>query len=347
MDEPYRTLLGHMRHESGHYYWDRLHPRARPQSSTSFERSSATSAPTTTRRWPRYYQNGAPADWQDQFVSAYATAHPWEDWAETWAHYLHMVDTLETAAACGLSLKPRRADEPTLPATPDPVAAAARHVRAADRQLVPAHLRAEQPESRPRALRRVPLRAVAGGHRQAAVRRRCRGPDETRRSRTGWPAADARSLMSRADAWPGHGFRGKRKSTITNACDLGQEDSRFLDKMPRAVKPLSLGGQGSQFESCHPDQFSRPILTTESARSRCRHRHIRAGRGTSGVAPLVSNHADTCSSSASRQLLNVPGGRSMSRPDAIYWRMAKARERGCCSRSRSFRPLPFSGESKD
>ena len=64
------------------------------------------------------------------------------------------------------------------------------------------------------------------------------------------------------------------------------------------------------------------------------------------VAPLVSNHADKRSSSASRQLLDVPGVRSMSRPDAIYWRMAKARERGCCSRSRSFRPLPFSGSRR-
>ena len=50
-----------------------------------------------------------------------ATSHPWEDWAETWAHYLHMVDALETGAACGLSLRPRRRDEPALPKTPDPV----------------------------------------------------------------------------------------------------------------------------------------------------------------------------------------------------------------------------------
>ncbi len=30
-------------------------------------------------------------------MSSYASAHPWEDWAESWAHYLHIVDTLETA----------------------------------------------------------------------------------------------------------------------------------------------------------------------------------------------------------------------------------------------------------
>jgi len=44
---------------------------------------------------------------QFNHVSAYATSHPWEDWAETWAHYLHMVDTLETARSLGLALRPK------------------------------------------------------------------------------------------------------------------------------------------------------------------------------------------------------------------------------------------------
>jgi hypothetical protein len=44
----------------------------------------------------RHYEQGPPDNWQDQFVSTYATMHPWEDWAETWAHYLQFVDTLET-----------------------------------------------------------------------------------------------------------------------------------------------------------------------------------------------------------------------------------------------------------
>ena len=68
-----------------------------------------------------HYANGAPPDWPDHFVSAYATSHPWEDWAESWAQYLHMVDTTETAAACGLSLKPRRRDEPAALEIPVPV----------------------------------------------------------------------------------------------------------------------------------------------------------------------------------------------------------------------------------
>ena len=55
----------------------------------------------------RYYRDGPPADWQERFVSAYATAHPWEDFAETWAHYLHILDTVETANAFGLRLRPR------------------------------------------------------------------------------------------------------------------------------------------------------------------------------------------------------------------------------------------------
>jgi hypothetical protein len=65
----------------------------------------------------RHYEYGAPAGWQANFISTYATAHPWEDWAETWAHYLHMTDALETAAAVGVSLLPQRENEPSLKLT--------------------------------------------------------------------------------------------------------------------------------------------------------------------------------------------------------------------------------------
>jgi hypothetical protein len=98
LHEPYRTLLGHLRHESGHYYWDVLiERRARhPEFRRTFgdERVDYAQALTT-----HYNSGGQPAGWQDTHVSAYATSHPWEDWAETWAHYLHMVDLLETAAS--------------------------------------------------------------------------------------------------------------------------------------------------------------------------------------------------------------------------------------------------------
>jgi len=70
----------------------------------------------------QHYQNGPPGNWPSRFVTAYAASHPWEDWAESWAHYLHMVDTLETASACGLSLKPRRKNDPTMTVVPNLVA---------------------------------------------------------------------------------------------------------------------------------------------------------------------------------------------------------------------------------
>ena len=111
MHEPYRTLLGHFRHEIGHYYWDVLIARGRhlDECRTLFgdERQDYGEAVKT------HYETGAPADWQQSYISSYATMHPWEDWAETWAHYLHMQDTLETAAACGVSIKPKRRDQPT------------------------------------------------------------------------------------------------------------------------------------------------------------------------------------------------------------------------------------------
>jgi hypothetical protein len=118
MGEPYRTLLGHMRHESGHYFWDRF--IAGSPEIDEFRSLFGDERADYNTALGNYYAR-AHVGWQDGFVSAYATAHPWEDWAETWAHYLHMVDTLETAAACGLSLKPRRSDEPTLPEAPYPV----------------------------------------------------------------------------------------------------------------------------------------------------------------------------------------------------------------------------------
>ncbi|MDB5941116.1 MAG: hypothetical protein JWQ13_682 [Ramlibacter sp.] len=95
--EPYRTLLGHLRHESGHYYWDRLVRDAGRLE--EFRAVFGDEQADYGQSLQTYYASGAPASWQDNFVSAYATAHPWEDWAETWAHYLHMVDLLETAAS--------------------------------------------------------------------------------------------------------------------------------------------------------------------------------------------------------------------------------------------------------
>lgn len=112
LHEPYRTLLGHFRHESGHYYWDRLLRHS--ARIAGFRQLFGDERKDYDQALAYYYRWGAAGDWQERFVSAYASSHPWEDWAETWAHYLHMTDALETAAGCGLSLQPRRADEPTL-----------------------------------------------------------------------------------------------------------------------------------------------------------------------------------------------------------------------------------------
>ncbi|WP_095152685.1 putative zinc-binding metallopeptidase [Pseudomonas sp. Irchel s3b5] len=103
MHEPYRTLLGHFRHEVGHYYWDRLiansHWLEPFRGLFGDERASYADA------LERHYQQGAPLDWQQRYVSAYATMHPWEDWAETWAHYLHMMDAVDTALGFGMSAR--------------------------------------------------------------------------------------------------------------------------------------------------------------------------------------------------------------------------------------------------
>jgi hypothetical protein len=116
LGEPYRTLLGHMRHEVGHYYWDRL--IARTNRLDAFRELFGDEREDYGQALQLHYAQGPPPDWQNRFVSAYASAHAWEDWAESWAHYLHMTDTLETAAACGVSIRPRRADEPSLAKVP-------------------------------------------------------------------------------------------------------------------------------------------------------------------------------------------------------------------------------------
>ncbi|HET9217271.1 MAG TPA: putative zinc-binding peptidase [Terriglobia bacterium] len=105
LGESYRTLLGHFRHEIGHYYWDRLvdaTPHLEP-----FRKLFGDERVSYEQAMNVHYQNGAPSDWPSRFVSSYASMHPWEDWAESWAHYLHMVDTLDTARSFGLSLRPQ------------------------------------------------------------------------------------------------------------------------------------------------------------------------------------------------------------------------------------------------
>lgn len=103
MHEPYRTLLGHFRHEIGHYYWDRLiRDGGRLE---EFREIFGDETADYASALQAHYAAGVPKDWSDRFISAYASAHPWEDWAETWTHYLHMVDSLETAEATGVQVE--------------------------------------------------------------------------------------------------------------------------------------------------------------------------------------------------------------------------------------------------
>ncbi len=108
--EPYRTLLGHLRHEVGHFYWDMLVRDGAAQD--EFRAMFGDERQDYAQALAQHYRDGPPADWQQAYISAYSTAHPWEDFAETWAHYLHIVDTLETADAFGLSLVPQKPDMP-------------------------------------------------------------------------------------------------------------------------------------------------------------------------------------------------------------------------------------------
>ena len=108
MGEPYRALLGHFRHEVGHYFWDRL-VSGDTAALKGFRALFGDEQQDYGEALQKYYAQGAPAGWQEEFISAYASSHPWEDFAETWAHYLHILDTLETAAAFGLKVKPKRA----------------------------------------------------------------------------------------------------------------------------------------------------------------------------------------------------------------------------------------------
>lgn len=100
MGEPYRTLIGHFRHEVGHYYWDHL-----VRDTSQLEACRAIFGDERQdygEALKRHYRQGARAGWEQSHVSTYACAHPWEDFAETWAHYFHIVDALETAAWYGL-----------------------------------------------------------------------------------------------------------------------------------------------------------------------------------------------------------------------------------------------------
>ena len=108
LGERYRTLLGHFRHEIGHYYWDGMY-RHDEEAAATFRDLFGDERLDYNEALKKYYASGVPADWNNHAISQYATSHPWEDWAETWAHYLHLMDTLETAYSFGIAVDPLKA----------------------------------------------------------------------------------------------------------------------------------------------------------------------------------------------------------------------------------------------
>jgi hypothetical protein len=105
LNEPYRTMLGHLRHETGHYYWYLL--VAETPRLPGFRELFGDERADYAEALEKHYSAGASDAWQQSFVSSYASAHPWEDFAETWAHYIHIVDTLDTASDSAIALRGR------------------------------------------------------------------------------------------------------------------------------------------------------------------------------------------------------------------------------------------------
>jgi len=106
LGESHRTLIGHFRHEIAHYYWEVLIPGGDEEGCRAV--FGDHQSPTYQEALDAYYKNGAPADWQERFVSAYASMHPWEDFAETFATYLDMVSVLDTAHQVDFTHTPPR-----------------------------------------------------------------------------------------------------------------------------------------------------------------------------------------------------------------------------------------------
>lgn len=112
MNESYRTVLGHFRHESGHYYWARL---VGPTADLArFRKRFGDESHDYAQSLKAYYDNGPAPEWRENYITAYASSHPLEDFADTWAHYLHIVDTLETANDSQLTIGGRKLGAPAI-----------------------------------------------------------------------------------------------------------------------------------------------------------------------------------------------------------------------------------------
>ena len=118
-EQPHRTMLERFRQEIGRYYWDlliagtpRLKRFAKAFGGAGQDRMLQTPhAPRSPQGPPRGQ------------IRAYSTAHPRESFAESFAHYCHITDAVEVAAAFGVQSRPGRHGDKSAPAAPfDPYA---------------------------------------------------------------------------------------------------------------------------------------------------------------------------------------------------------------------------------
>jgi hypothetical protein len=113
LGEPYRTMLGHLRHEIGHYYWLVLVDGGGSAVLDGFRELFGDERQDYGAALQTHYGDDPTDDWSEEHISHYATMHPWEDFAETFAHYLHIADVLETTAAVGVTVEgPHGVPEP-------------------------------------------------------------------------------------------------------------------------------------------------------------------------------------------------------------------------------------------
>ena len=169
--EPYRTMLGHLRHETGHWYWEVLVDR--PGNTDAFRALFADERVSYADALEQHYGGEPPAGWEERYVSTYATAHPWEDWVESFAHYLHIRDTEQTAAAYGLVVEgPDDAAAPPGGAAGGGADRATVDLRRDRRNLAAADVRAQCREPQHGRERPLSVRAGPDGAGEAAVRAR-------------------------------------------------------------------------------------------------------------------------------------------------------------------------------
>ena len=112
LGEQYRTPLGHIRHELGHYVWLR-HVATDPERLAAFRTTFGDETADYQAALEHHYSRTDDGGWRDEHVSFYASAHPWEDFAESWAQVMHIHDVVSTGAAWGVIARPADPFDPS------------------------------------------------------------------------------------------------------------------------------------------------------------------------------------------------------------------------------------------